>query len=83
MPPIGAACAAMLVINNPQKGVAAEIPRFAAVKYKPLANSGAEGAAEVTQYCMVFATIPAEIPQIKMIIKVGITAIPPTSKSKT
>lgn len=50
IPPTGTACVPSLIINTPHKGVAAEIPRFAAVKYKPFANSGAPGAAAVTQY---------------------------------
>lgn len=50
IPPTGAACVPIPFINTPQKGVEAEIPRFAAVKYKPFANSSAPGAAVVTQY---------------------------------
>lgn len=57
------------------------VPKFADVKNNPFANSGAFGAAEVIQYWLIFAPIPAKIPQNQIMKAIGTLKCPIRNKT--
>ncbi|GEM_PF-6777598 len=52
-----------LAINMPPKNVPMVAPEFTADRKIPFDKSGASGATEIMTYCVIFAEIPASIPQ--------------------
>ncbi len=61
-----------LAINMPPKNVPMVVPEFTADRKIPFDKSGASGATEIMTYCVIFAEIPASIPQSTEIIIIGI-----------
>jgi hypothetical protein len=76
MPPHIIYCIPICAITIPQTADPKAVPKLAAVKKRPLAKSGASGAAVVIQYWLIFAFIPPKTPQSSVIKAIAGAEVP-------
>ena len=76
MPPHIIYCIPICAITIPQTADPKAVPKLAAVKKRPLAKSGASGAAVVIQYWLIFAFIPPKTPQSRVIKAIASAEVP-------